>query len=113
MPDPAADDFEVGAVRWMLDLGPGDWRTIPVYARQPLVLAFRLGHDLDGRIQAARAAYGSVRRSLGGHLPPDGVEVALEALAAEGAALAARRREVELVAEALTVRSRAGGRFER
>lgn len=83
----------------MLDLGPGDWRTEAIWTRDPAALAHRLAADLQARQEGARRAYSTARVALAGSGSDIG-EV-LAALEREGAALAARRRELGLVAEFL------------
>lgn len=101
LPDPDDPEFAARAVAWLLDLGPGHWRQQRVLREQPLVLAVRARHDVDARLQGARAAYAAARTELGDAVPPPIIEALLESLEAEGAWLLALQREVGLVEEAL------------
>lgn len=89
------------AVAWLLDLGPAEWRTMPPFREQPVLLAFRAHSDVRARLEGARAAYAAARADLGDAVAPDALAGFLEALEAEGAILLAREREVGLVEEAL------------
>jgi len=99
VPDPRDPAFEERAVAWMLDQGPGEWRTEQTWTKSPAALAHRLTCDLDARQEGARRAYASARVALA----RSGVDVeeVLSALEREGAALAARIRELSLVSDEL------------
>ncbi len=102
VPAPDHPEFVVRAVAWMLDLGAPEWRMSPVWRDYPLALAHRLRHEIEGRREGARSAYATARASLA----EDSADIArvLEALEAEGAQLAARAREADLIHEALSGR---------
>ena len=97
--DPRAPDFAQRAVEWLLDAGPGEWRTEAVWREYPRALAHRLRSDLGARLVGARESYASARVALSG--ADVDIDRVLTALEREGALLAARLREVELVAQAL------------
>lgn len=101
LPDPQSPEFASAAVDWLLDLGPGEWRTLPGLRECPPALALRASCEIQGRLEAARTAYAGLRTSLADVVGPEEVERALGALEAEGAGLLARQREVALVEEAL------------
>jgi hypothetical protein len=102
LPAPEDEEFPEQAVRWMLDLGPAEWRTQRVWHDYPQALAHRLRCDLEARREGARTAYGTTRAALAS--TSTDVERVLTAVEAEGATLALRLREVELVQEALAGR---------
>jgi len=60
----------------------------------------------QARLDAARSAYGSVRRELGDAVGPEALADTLHALEREGARLLAQQRSIGLVADALR-----GGRY--
>lgn len=101
VPPPGADGWEPRAVAYLLDLAPGDFRTEPLYARQPRLLAWRVQGLVDAQLQSARAAYSRARAELRVDATPEVVAEMLQALEREGAGLLARRREVDLIGRAL------------
>jgi hypothetical protein len=101
VPPPGADGWEPRAVAYLLDLAPGDFRTEPLYARQPRLLAWRVQGLVEAQLESARAAYSRARAELREDATPEVVAEMLQALEREGAALLARRREVDLVSRAL------------
>ena len=101
MPPPGAEGWEPRAVAFLLDLAPGDFRTEPLYARQPLLLAWRVQALVEAQLESARASYSRARAELRDDVTPEVVAEMLQALEREGAALLARRREVDLVGRAL------------
>jgi hypothetical protein len=101
VPPPGAEGWEPRAVAFLLDLAPGDFRTEPLYARQPRLLAWRVQALVEAQLDSARAAYSRARAELREDATPEVVAEMLQALEREGAALLARRREVDLVARAL------------
>jgi hypothetical protein len=88
-------------VAFLLDVAPAEFRTEPLYRRQPVALAWRVRGVIDAQLQAARAAYSRARADLRDHVSPEVVAEALQALEREGAALLARQREVDLIGRAL------------
>jgi hypothetical protein len=98
---PGAPGWEQTAASWLLDVCPPEYRGYPVLRHHEVVLArFALLH--------VEAAQGAVRRGLSearGVLrdvaDPDTVEAAILTWQAEEARLAAERRAVGLVEEAL------------
>jgi len=98
---PGADGWEHRAIAFLLDLAPGDFRTEPLYARQPVLLAWRVQALIEAQLESARSCYSRARAELRDHATPEVVAETLQALEREGAALLARRREVDLVSRAL------------
>jgi len=88
-------------VAFLLDLAPAEFRTEPLYRRQPLVLAWRVLAIVEAQLDAARRSYSQARAELADDVTPEVVADTLQALEREGAALLARRREVDLVLRAL------------
>lgn len=101
VPPPGADAWRDRAVAYLLDVAPAEFRTEPLYRRQPLVLAWRVLTIVDAQLEAARRSYSQARADLAGDVTPEVVADTLEALEREGAGLLARRREVDLVLRAL------------
>lgn len=101
VPPPGAPGWERRAVAWLLDLAPGEFRGEPLYARQPVVLAWRISAVVDAQLQSARSCYSQARSSLRDDVTPEVVAETLQALEREGAGLLARQREVGLVLGAL------------
>lgn len=96
---PADDGFEEAAVRWLLDVAPGELRTSEL-RQHPRALAVHVVRLLEAELEATRASYAHARVDLAG----DGaavLESAQRALEAEGARLLARGREARLVQQAL------------
>lgn len=102
VPPPGADGWEPRAVAYLLDIAPGDFRLEPLYARQPQLLAWRVEALVDAQLDSARAAYSRARAELGAAVTPEVIAELLQALEREGAALLARRREVDLVGRAIS-----------
>ena len=101
MPPPGAEGWEPRAVAYLLDLAPGEFRVEPLYARQPVLLAWRVQVLVESQLESARACYSRARAELREDTTPEVVAEMLQALEREGAALLARRREVDLVGRAL------------
>ncbi len=101
VPPPDAVDWVERACAYLLDHCPPDYRTEPVYRRHPLVLGWLAARQAQARLDAARAAYGSVRRELGDAVSPEVLSDTLRALEREGSRLLAQQRSVGLVADAL------------
>jgi hypothetical protein len=106
VPPPDATDWVERACAYLLDHCPPDYRTEPVYLRHPILLGWLARRQAQARLDAARAAYGSVRRELGDAVPPEALADTLRALEREGSRLLAQQRAIGLVADALQ-----GGRF--
>ena len=101
MPPPGAADWAERAVAFLLDLAPPEFRSEPLYRRQPVVLAWRVLAIIEAQLDAARSAYSRARADLRHDVTPEVVAETLQALEREGAGLLARRREVDLVSRAL------------
>ena len=105
---PGAPDWERTAVAWLLDLCPPEYRAHEVLRRHPVVLARFAAWHVAGAVDAARQGLSAVRADLRDVADPATVEAAVVALEREGARLAAARRGVDLVEQALR-----GRRFAR
>jgi hypothetical protein len=88
-------------VAFLLDAAPGEFRTEPLYSRQPVVLAWRVRALVEAQLHAARTAYAGARAELADLATPEVVAETLAALEREGAHLLALRREIDLVGRAL------------
>ena len=98
---PGAPGWERTAVGWLLDVCPPEYRGYPVLRRHEVVLArFALLH-VEGGQAAVRRGLSEARGVLRGIADPDTVDAAVLAWQAEEARLAAERRAVGLVEEAL------------
>ena len=98
---PGAPGWERTAVGWLLDVCPPEYRGYPVLRRHEVVLArFALLH-VEGGQAAVRRGLSEARGVLRGIADPDTVDAAVLAWQAEEARLAAERRGVDLVEEAL------------
>ena len=101
VPPPDSADWIERAQAYLLDHCPPEYRTEPVYLRHPVVLGWLAQRQVQARLDAARAAYGAVRRDLGDALGPEALAQTLRALEREGARLLGEQRSVNLVADAL------------
>lgn len=101
VPDPESPEFSGRVVAWMLDLCPPDYRAHPVFRRHPVILARLASVHAQANLSAARSAYAGARRELADRVPPGAIDETLDALSKEGAHLAARAREIDLVEQAL------------
>ena len=98
---PQAPDWERGAVGWLFDLCPADYRAHEVLRRHPVVLArFAAGH-VGSADQAARHGLRTARADLRGIVPPEVVDAAIAAYEREGRRLLVVGRQVALVDAAL------------
>lgn len=101
MPPPGASGWESRAVAHLLDIAPAEFRTEPLYQRQPAVLAWRVETLIAHRLDAARTSYARARAELADLVGPEVVAETLAALEREGAHLLAVQREVRLLGWAL------------
>lgn len=86
---------------WLLDICPPEYRSYPVLRRHVVVLArFALLH-VEASQAAVRKGLSEARAVLRDVAEPGTVETAVETWHAESARLAAERRAVGLVEEAL------------
>ena len=98
---PQAPDWERGAVGWLFDLCPADYRAHEVLRRHPVVLArFAHGH-VEAAVEAARNGIRTSRAELKGVVPHEVVDAAIAAYEREGRRLLATARQVLLVDAAL------------
>lgn len=93
-------------MEFLLDCCPSGFRNHPMLRKQPLVLARFAAWQLDGAARAGELDLRSLRTVLATQVPPEVVGQAAEVWQEVGAQLLRRRREVRLVADALT-----GARF--
>jgi hypothetical protein len=98
---PGAPHWEGTALNWLLDLCPADYRSYPVLARHPALLAWLAGHHLDGQLQATRRALATARADLADLVPPPALAETLDAVESEEARILAAQRGVVLVGQAL------------
>jgi hypothetical protein len=101
VPPPDAPAWERRAAGWLLDLCPPEFRGYEVLTRQPRLLAYLAGHQLDAATAGIRSALASVRADLRDVLPPPSMVEAIDVLEREQARLEGVRRSVALVQEAL------------
>ena len=98
---PGAPAWERTAAAWLLDVCPPEYRGYPVLRNHEVVLArFALLHVEAGQA-AVRRGLSDARGVLRGVADPGTVDAAVLAWQAEEARLAAERRAVGLVEEAL------------
>ncbi|MFA7324420.1 MAG: hypothetical protein WC005_08680 [Candidatus Nanopelagicales bacterium] len=97
---PQHEAFEERAVAWLLDQGPAELRQ-SVLRQYPVALAVYLQAYVTGALGGVRLAYGQARTELAPVLDPKALEIAQQAIAAEGARLVALVRELDLVVAAL------------
>jgi hypothetical protein len=98
---PGAPAWVRTAVTWLLDVCPPEYRGYPVLRNHEVVLArFALLH-VEGAQAAVRRGLSESRGVLRDVADPDTVEAAIVTWQAEEARLAAERRAVGLVEEAL------------
>lgn len=98
---PDAPDWERTAQAWLLDICPPDYRSYPVLRRHLVVLARFAVLHVEASQAAVRRGLSEARWILRDVADPDTVERAIETWHAESARLAAERRAVGLVEEAL------------
>ena len=101
VPRPGTPDWERGAVSWLLDQVPGDWREHAVLRRHPVLLARLAAAEVAASLDAARAGWRTLRRDVGRRLPPEVVEEAMAAYERQGARFNQRTRQVDAVRAAL------------
>lgn len=98
---PRTDEWEVTATNFLLDCCPADYRGYPVLLRHPIVLARFAAEHVEAQVQACRDGIGGVRASLGPLVAPQVLDAALAAWHEQAELLRRRRREVDLVEQAL------------
>jgi hypothetical protein len=101
VPRPGAPDWERGAVAWLLDQVPGEWRAHAVLRRHPTLLARLAAGQATASLEAARDGWRTLRRDVGRELPPEVVEAAMAAYEQEGARLRELGRQVDAVRQVL------------
>ena len=111
LPPAGTAEFEARVVSWLLDRGPAELRTSSL-RNSPLALAFVVSYVLAGSCEGARDAYRTARNDLAGLIDQPEFVVVQSGLEALGAQLAASRREVDLVSNAL-LRASEGGVVDR
>ncbi|MDX6326659.1 MAG: hypothetical protein QOK15_3013 [Nocardioidaceae bacterium] len=98
---PGAPAWERTAAAWLLDICPPEFRGYPVLRRHEVVLARFAVLHVHACQAAVRHGLSEARAVLRDVASPDTIEAAVTALLAEDARLAAERRAVGLVEEAL------------
>ncbi len=101
VPPPDAPDWERRAVGWLLDVCPPDFRGYELLTRQPRLLAYLAGYQVDGALAGVRSALASVRADLRDALTPSQLADAVDLLERELARLERVRRSTTLLQEAL------------
>ena len=101
VPPPGAADWTDGAVKWLLDQCPPEYRSYEVLRAYPVALSRLAVHHVDAELAAARRGYASARATLRDLLPAEAIDRVLVAYEREGARLAALQRAVEMVDQAL------------
>ncbi len=98
---PDAPGWERTAANWLLDICPPEYRSYPVLRRHVVVLARFAVLHVEASQAAVRRGLSEARSVLRDVVEPGTVEAAVETLHTESARLAAERRAVGLVEEAL------------
>jgi hypothetical protein len=98
---PDAPGWEETATSWLLDICPPEYRSYPVLRRHVVVLARFATLHVEASQAAVRQGLSEARAVLRDVAHPGTVEAAVETWHAEAARLAAERRAVGLVEEAL------------
>ncbi len=98
---PGAEGWEEGAVAYLFDCCPADFRAYPVLRRHPLVLARFAAHFVEGQCRAAQEGLASIRAGLQGRVPAPAVEQAAQAWLEQAARLVRTKRAVGLLDDAL------------
>lgn len=101
VPPPGVAGWQQGAVAWLLDQCPADYRRYAAWRRHPLALAWLAVRHLEAQLAAMRESYRGIRVDIGEELGPEAVHDVLAALEIEGARLVASRRAAGLLLEAL------------
>jgi len=101
VPPPGAPGWEDAAARWLLDLCPPEYRGYSGLRRHVIVLARFTVLHVEAMQAAARRGLSEGRTSLRDVADPDVIERAMATWSLEDARLAALRRSVGLVEEAL------------
>jgi hypothetical protein len=98
---PDAPGWEQTAQNWLLDICPPEYRSYPVLRRHIVVLARFAVLHVEASQAAVRRGLSEARAVLRDVADPGTVEASIETWHAESARLAAERRAVGLVEEAL------------
>jgi hypothetical protein len=104
VPRPGTPDWERGAVSWLLDQVPGEWREHEVLRRHPTLLARLAAGETAASLEATREGWRTLRRDVGrggAKLPPDVVEEAMAAYERQGGRLVELGRQVDAVRQAI------------
>lgn len=101
LPPPFADEFAQSVTSWLLDRGPGQWRSHAILRRRPRALARLLADHLTAQLEGLRRSYAGARRSMAEIVPADDMTDFLAVIESEGAVVAETLRQVEQVEEAL------------
>ena len=93
--------WENSAQKWLFEAVPGEWRTVGILRRYPLILARDACYLVEGQLQALREAYRKARVELAPQIEPQQIEEQLKMYQLEAARLEQLRRQVQLVYDAL------------
>ena len=96
-----SEGFEHTAVKWLLEVVPGEYRQYDVLRRYPVALALLARHHTAACAEGARQGYRTVRTEIGEDIPPHAIDEVLRVYRTEGRRLAATARAVELLERAL------------
>jgi 6-phosphogluconate dehydrogenase (decarboxylating) len=98
---PGAEGWEEGAVAFLFDCCPADFRAYPVLRRHPLVLARFAAHFVEGQVRSSTEGLAQIRSDLQGQVPAPVVEQAAQAWLEQAARLVRTKRAVGLLDDAL------------
>ena len=98
---PGSPDWTDGAVAFLFDCCPADFRGYPVLRRHPVVLARFAAHFVAGQCRSTQEGVAGVRTGLQDQVGAEVVEEAAQAWLAEAARLVRNLRSVGLVESAL------------
>ena len=101
VPPPGAPGWEDGAVAFLFDCCPADFRAYRVLRRHPVVLARFAVHFVAGQCRSAQEGLAGIRTSLQGRVETEVVEAAAQAWLEQAARLTRTKRAVGLVEDAL------------
>ncbi len=97
---PGSPDWQRGAVGWLLDQCPADYRGYQVLSRHPAALVHLATAHVEAQVQANRQALATARARLR-DLPPPVLAEVVEVLEVEQIRLQGVARSLILVQEAL------------
>lgn len=96
-----ADDWQVEAVKWLLDQAPPEFRGYRATRHHPQFLVWLVGHHVGAQQEANRRATSTARRDLAHVLPPEAAPAVFDTLEREELRLRKVARSVDLLQQAL------------